>query len=196
MIANYGYWISTTLLSLIYLVSATLYIFKRNWVRKVFAGLGYPEYLVPLLIAVKLLVVAVILSRFSVALSDLAYAGMFYHLLLSAAAHIGVRKPRDALPAVLCLVLLMGVSLLSLGIFTQPELAGLKNPSMAPVLEKVVGSKPRIERVAADLVAHFEERNQAQHGKAMRAIARSACTGNSRPPRSTSTASCTLAGRP
>lgn len=106
MIANYGYWISTTLLSLIYLVSAALYIFKRNWVREVFAGLGYPEYLVPLLIAVKLLVVAVILLRFSVALSDLAYAGMFYHLLLSAAAHIGVRKPRDALPAVLCLVLL------------------------------------------------------------------------------------------
>jgi arginine:ornithine antiporter / lysine permease len=39
-----------------------------------------------------------------------------------------------------CLALLMGVSLLSLGIFTQPELAGLKNPSMAPVLEKVVGT--------------------------------------------------------
>lgn len=40
----------------------------------------------------------------------------------------------------LCLLLLMGVSLLSMGIFTQPELAALKNPSMAPVLEKVVGS--------------------------------------------------------
>jgi arginine:ornithine antiporter / lysine permease len=40
----------------------------------------------------------------------------------------------------ICLALLMGVSLLSLGIFTQPELAGLKNPSMAPVLEKVVGT--------------------------------------------------------
>ncbi len=39
-----------------------------------------------------------------------------------------------------CLALLMGVSLLSLGIFTQPELAALKNPSMAPVLEKVVGT--------------------------------------------------------
>lgn len=38
-----------------------------------------------------------------------------------------------------CLALLMGVSLLSLGIFSQPELAALKNPSMAPVLEKVVG---------------------------------------------------------
>ena len=39
-----------------------------------------------------------------------------------------------------CLALLMGVSLLSLGILTQPELAVLKNPSMAPVLEKVVGT--------------------------------------------------------
>ncbi|MGL5336040.1 MAG: type I restriction endonuclease subunit R, partial [Enterovibrio sp.] len=34
-------------------------------------------------------------------------------------------------------------------------------------LEKVVGAEPRIAKVAADLVAHFEERNQAQQGKAM-----------------------------
>lgn len=34
-------------------------------------------------------------------------------------------------------------------------------------LEKVVGAEPRIRSVAADLVAHFEERNQAQSGKAM-----------------------------
>jgi arginine:ornithine antiporter / lysine permease len=40
----------------------------------------------------------------------------------------------------ICLVLLMGVSLLSLGVYTQPELAALKNPSMAAVLEKAVGS--------------------------------------------------------
>jgi arginine:ornithine antiporter / lysine permease len=40
----------------------------------------------------------------------------------------------------ICLALLMGVSLLSLGIYTQPELAALKNPSMAAVLEKAVGS--------------------------------------------------------
>ncbi len=40
----------------------------------------------------------------------------------------------------ICLLLLMAVSLLSLGVFTQPELAGLKNPSMAPVLEKAVGT--------------------------------------------------------
>jgi type I restriction enzyme, R subunit len=34
-------------------------------------------------------------------------------------------------------------------------------------LEKVVGATPRIASVAADLVAHFEARNQAQDGKAM-----------------------------
>ena len=34
-------------------------------------------------------------------------------------------------------------------------------------LEKIVGAEPRIASVAADLVAHFEERNKAQAGKAM-----------------------------
>ncbi|CAJ0781778.1 hypothetical protein LMG7141_01192 [Ralstonia condita] len=34
-------------------------------------------------------------------------------------------------------------------------------------LEKIVGADPRIKSVAADLVAHFEERNKAMPGKAM-----------------------------
>ena len=40
---------------------------------------------------------------------------------------------------VLTLLLLIAVSLLSLGILRQPELAALKNPSMAGVLEAVAG---------------------------------------------------------
>ncbi len=39
----------------------------------------------------------------------------------------------------ICLALYAAVSLLSLGIISQAELAGMKNPSMAGVLEKVVG---------------------------------------------------------
>ena len=39
----------------------------------------------------------------------------------------------------ICLALLSAVSLLSLGVMSQPELAQLKNPSMAAVLEKAVG---------------------------------------------------------
>lgn len=107
MAESYSYWVSTTLLCLLYLASATLYLFKRGWVRQALAKLGYPGDLVPLLTAVKILAVAAILSRASVALSDLAYAGMLYHLLLSASAHINVRKPGGATPAAVGLLLLI-----------------------------------------------------------------------------------------
>ncbi|MFN5348550.1 MAG: type I restriction endonuclease subunit R, partial [Polaromonas sp.] len=47
----------------------------------------------------------------------------------------------------------------------ESQQAALKSRWAA--LEKVVGAEPRIASVAADLVAHFEERNTAQTGKAM-----------------------------
>lgn len=107
MTGNYLYWTSTALLSALYLASATMYIAKGDQVRKVIAGLGYPGYLVPVLTTVKLLAVAAVLSRANVALSDLAYAGILYHLLLSGAAHVGVRKSGAAVPAAVGLVLLV-----------------------------------------------------------------------------------------
>lgn len=107
MAAQYAYWISTALLALLYLSSATLYVVKKDWVRQTLAELNYPApYLVPLMVVVKVLGPLAILSRVSVPLSDLAYAGIFFHLLLSGSAHLGVRKAKGALPAVLGLVLL------------------------------------------------------------------------------------------
>lgn len=107
MAALYIYWISTALLSLLYLVSAYTYAMKRDWVRTTLAELNYPApYLLPFMIAIKLLAVAAILSRISVPLSDLAYAGIFYHLILSGLAHLGVRSLKGALPAAIGLVLL------------------------------------------------------------------------------------------
>ncbi len=107
MLGNYIYWISTTLLALLYLASAIVYVVKTEWVRQTILGFGYPAYLVEVLTVVKILAVAVVLSRFSVALSDLAYAGILFHLVLSAMAHIGVRKPLGALPALLGLIFLV-----------------------------------------------------------------------------------------
>ena len=92
MAETYTYWISTALLCLLYLASAAIYMARRGWVRQALADLGYPAYLVPVMTAVKILGVAAILSRASVALSDLAYAGMLYHLMLSGLAHLGVRN--------------------------------------------------------------------------------------------------------
>jgi type II secretory pathway component PulF len=103
----YLYWSSTALLSLMYLASAITHVTKRAWVRQAITGFGYPGYLLPVLVAVKLLAILAILPRFSVAFSDLAYAGMFYHLLLSALAHTGVRRPAGAVPAAVGLVLLV-----------------------------------------------------------------------------------------
>ncbi|MEZ2224306.1 DoxX family protein [Rhizobium sp. RCC_161_2] len=108
MTEYYAYWISTALLSLLYLTSATMYLFKGSWVRQALGELGYHvAYLVPFLIVVKILGPLAILSRVSVPLSDLAYAGMLFHLILAAFAHLGVRKPLEALPAIVGLVLLV-----------------------------------------------------------------------------------------
>jgi type I restriction enzyme, R subunit len=49
----------------------------------------------------------------------------------------------------------------------EEENAQARLKSRWAALEKVVGAEPRIRSVAADLVAHFEERNKAQDGKAM-----------------------------
>lgn len=107
MIVNYIYWISTALLSLLYFASACLYIAKADFVRNAQAELGYSApHLVPLMIVVKILGPAAILSRVNLALSDLAYAGMLYHLLLSAFAQLAVNKPKDSIPAAAGLILL------------------------------------------------------------------------------------------
>ncbi len=49
----------------------------------------------------------------------------------------------------------------------EEESQQAKLKSKWAALEKVVGAEPRIARVAADLVSHFEERQKAQDGKAM-----------------------------
>lgn len=82
------YWISTGLLAAIYLAGGAYYISDIAGVQKVIVAYGYPAYLVPILAVLKPAAAIVILWRFSVALSDLAYAAMFFHLLLAISAHI------------------------------------------------------------------------------------------------------------
>jgi uncharacterized membrane protein YhaH (DUF805 family) len=82
------YWIATGLLALMYLGGAAFYITQGEMVRGMLGGLGYPAYLVTVLIVVKILGAAAVLVRRPVWLSDLAYAGMFFHLLLAVSAHV------------------------------------------------------------------------------------------------------------
>jgi hypothetical protein len=82
------YWIATGLLCLGYLAGAALYTFNHDMVAQMFPQLGFPVYLTYVLPVVKVLAPLAILSRYSLALSDLAYAGIFYHLLLAFSAHV------------------------------------------------------------------------------------------------------------
>lgn len=82
------YWIATAVLALLYLAGGAYYLSDIAGVQRIFPALGYPPYLVPILAVLKPLAAVTILWRFNVALSDLAYAGMFYHLLLAISAHL------------------------------------------------------------------------------------------------------------
>lgn len=100
-----AYWASTMLLCLTYGSGALMYLMQRPLVEKGFAFLGYPSYLITVLIVVKILAPLAILSRVSVKLSDLAYAGMLFHLLLAVSAHLSVGDS-GFVPALLALALL------------------------------------------------------------------------------------------
>jgi len=123
MSSIYIYWISTVLLSLLYFASAAMYIVRRAFVQKAQADLGYSApLLVPFMIVVKILGPVAILWHFNVALSDLAYAGILYHLVLSGMAHLGVYKPRGAIPAA------MGLIFLVASFWTQNAARELQSP--------------------------------------------------------------------
>ena len=105
-LSKWIYWPSTVLLALMYLAGATMYLSNISGVQQVFGTLGYPAYLVPIVGVIKLCGAITILWRFSVALSDLAHAGMFYHLLLALSAHINAADG-GFVPAAVGLVLLV-----------------------------------------------------------------------------------------
>lgn len=100
------YWGSTALLAVLYLGGAAFYLTAYDTAVSTLGGLGYPAYLVTLLPFVKILGVLAIVVRRPVALSDLAYTGMFFHLILAASAHINAGDG-GFVPALVGLVLLL-----------------------------------------------------------------------------------------
>lgn len=99
------YWISTGLLCLVYLGGAMAYLTQRPMVEEGFAMFGYPPYLITVLIVAKIAAPLAILTRFSVWLSDLAYAGILFHLLLAITAHVNAADNGYG-PALVALVLM------------------------------------------------------------------------------------------
>lgn len=82
------YWASTLPLCLIYLAAAGFYLTHLRLVQDGFTAFGFPAALVPVLALAKIAGPLAILTRVSLRLGDLAYAGMFYHLLLAIFAQL------------------------------------------------------------------------------------------------------------
>ncbi len=81
------YWITTIFLCLLMLYSAQMYVTKTEMVKGFFENLNYPTYFVIPLAILKVFGVAIILWRKSKWLTEWAYAGFFFDLVLATAAH-------------------------------------------------------------------------------------------------------------
>ena len=82
-----GYWISTVAMCGIFLMSATMYLAKYDMVVGFFQELGHPTYLIYPLAIAKILGIIAIVSDKSRWLSEWAYAGFFFDVILATAAH-------------------------------------------------------------------------------------------------------------
>jgi len=81
------YWTATILLCLIMLYSASMYFTKTEMVRGFFESLNYPTYIVIPLAIAKISGVIIILWRKSAWLTEWAYAGFFFDMVLASFAH-------------------------------------------------------------------------------------------------------------
>ena len=82
------YWISTAILSLIMIFSASNYFLNHEMVKGLFESYNYPTYIIYPLAVVKILGVVAIISDKSRFLKEWAYAGFFFDMVLALAAHL------------------------------------------------------------------------------------------------------------
>ena len=81
------YWIATLLFCGMLLFSAGMYFFKTEMIRGFFESFGHPTYLVIPLAILKVFGVVMLLWRGIPWLTEWAYAGFFFNVILATAAH-------------------------------------------------------------------------------------------------------------
>lgn len=81
------YWLTTAVLCGIMLYSAQMYFRNTEMVKGFFENLNYPTYFVIPLAILKVVGVVMVLWRKSPWLTEWAYAGFFFDLVLATAAH-------------------------------------------------------------------------------------------------------------
>lgn len=103
---NFVHWTSTGIISLLLLMSAGMYIVTHDDVEIVFGDLGFPVWLIYPMAIAKIAGVVLLLSKFSESLTEWAYAGIFFNLLLAVGAHAAIHDGQF-FPALVGIILLM-----------------------------------------------------------------------------------------
>ena len=98
------YRISTGLISVLMLFSATMYFVQNQWVSETFLKLGFPTFIIYPLAVAKILAVIAIWTNKSKMLKEWAYAGLVFDLLLAFGAHVNINDGEFA-PALVGLVI-------------------------------------------------------------------------------------------
>ena len=106
------FYASTGLLSALMLFSAGMYFFNHDMVVEMFTSLGYPPYIIYPLGIAKILGVIAIWVRKSPALTEWAYAGFFFDIVLALTAHLMVQDGAH------------GTAVVALILFTASYLSG------------------------------------------------------------------------
>ena len=96
--------ITTGLLTVLMLFSAGMYFFNYEEVAGIFTKLGYPTYLIYPLATAKILGLVAIWTKISKSLTEWAYAGFFFDVLLALTAHLMIGDG-EYLPAIIALIL-------------------------------------------------------------------------------------------
>ncbi len=81
------YWVSTAVLCGIFLYSAFMYVTNTDTIKSFFESFNYPTYIVIPLAILKISGVVMLLWRPNKWLTEWAYAGFFFDLVLATAAH-------------------------------------------------------------------------------------------------------------
>jgi len=84
------YWISTSLMCLIFLFSAFLYVFGHDIAAGFYKVIGFPIWILYPSALLKVLGVIAVLSKKSNLLKEWAYSGFFFDVLFATMAHLAV----------------------------------------------------------------------------------------------------------
>jgi len=84
------FWIVTGLMSAMLLMGVSMYILKTDEMKLQFLGLGFPPFLIYILMVAKPLGLIAIWTNKVKTLTEWAYAGLTFNLLLAVTAHVNV----------------------------------------------------------------------------------------------------------